>query len=316
MGNNMKVTRRQVIAASASAGAYMGLGMSLIAEGSEPAPATASTIINKPIPGSGEMLPVIGLGTNRWVAAGNKSAIAELRATLGAFNEMGGRVIDTAPSYRSSEKALGQLIAELGIRDAFFLATKVDRNQKEEGLARMLDSLDKLGTSTVDLMQIHNLRGAEAQIKTMLSWQQEGRIRYIGITTSSTSQFADMELLMKTMPLDFIQLNYSLRDRDAEERLLPLALEKGIAVMVNRPFSHGRLFDAFNKAALPEWATDIDCVSWAQFCLKYVVSHPAVTCTIPGTTKEIHVRDNMGANYGRLPDKTIRRQQEALFASL
>jgi diketogulonate reductase-like aldo/keto reductase len=314
MGNNMKVTRRQVIAASASAGAYMGLGMSLIAEGSEPAP--SSTIINKPIPGSGEMLPVIGLGTNRWVAAGNKSAIAELRATLGAFNEMGGRVIDTAPSYRSSEKALGQLIAELGIRDAFFLATKVDRNQKEEGLARMLDSLDKLGTSTVDLMQIHNLRGAEAQIETMLSWQQEGRIRYIGITTSSTSQFADMELLMKTMPLDFIQLNYSLRDRDAEERLLPLALEKGIAVMVNRPFSHGRLFDAFNKAALPEWATDIDCVSWAQFFLKYVVSHPAVTCTIPGTTKEIHVRDNMGANYGRLPDKTIRRQQEALFASL
>jgi diketogulonate reductase-like aldo/keto reductase len=316
MGNNMKLTRRQVIAASASAGAYMGLGMSLIAKGTEPAPATASTIISKPIPRSGEMLPVIGLGTNRWVAAGNKSAITELRATLGAFNEMGGRVIDTAPSYRSSEKALGQLIAELGIRDAFFLATKVDRNQKEEGLARMLDSLDKLGTSTVDLMQIHNLRGAEAQIETMLSWQQEGRIRYIGITTSSTSQFADMELLMKTMPLDFIQLNYSLRDRDAEERLLPLALEKGIAVMVNRPFSHGRLFDAFNKAALPEWATDIDCVSWAQFCLKYVVSHPAVTCTIPGTTKEIHVRDNMGANYGRLPDKTIRRQQEALFASL
>jgi diketogulonate reductase-like aldo/keto reductase len=315
MGKNMKVTRRQVIAASASAGAYMGLGIPLIAGASDAEP-SSSILITKPIPGSGEMLPVIGLGTNRWVAAGSKSAITDLRATLGAFDEMGGRVIDTAPSYRSSEKALGQLIAELGMRDTFFLATKVDRNQKEEGLARMLDSLDKLGTSTVDLMQIHNLRGAEAQIETMLAWQQEGRIRYIGITTSSTSQFADMELLMNTMPLDFIQLNYSLRERDAEERLLPLALEKGIAVMVNRPFSRGRLFDAFNKAALPEWATGIDCISWAQFFLKYVVSHPAVTCTIPGTTKEIHVRDNMGANYGRLPDKTMRRQQEALFASL
>jgi aryl-alcohol dehydrogenase-like predicted oxidoreductase len=312
----MKLTRRQIIAASASAAAYTGLGLSMAARAGEAISSSSGLLISKPIPRSGEMLPVIGLGTNRWVAAGNKSAINDLRATLRAFTEMGGRVIDTAPSYRSSEKALGQLIAELGMRDAFFLATKVDRNKKEEGLTRMLDSLDKLGTSSVDLMQIHNLRGAEAQIETLRSWQQEGRIRYIGITTSSTSQFADMELLMKTMPVDFVQLNYSLKDRAAEERLLPIALEMGIAVMVNRPFSHGRLFETFKKADLPEWATDIDCSSWAQFFLKYVVSHPAVTCTIPGTTKEIHVRDNMGANYGRLPDKTMRRQQEALFASL
>lgn len=312
----MKLTRRQVIAASASAGAYLGLGMRSFAMDGGTAPASANTLITKSIPKSGELLPVIGLGTNRWVAAGSESAIADLRATLKAFNEMGGRVIDTAPSYRSSEKALGQLIGELGMRNAFFLATKVDRNQKEEGLARMLDSLSKLGTASVDLMQIHNLRGAEAQIETMLAWQQKGRIRYIGITTSSTSQFADMELLMKTMPLDFVQLNYSLKDQDAEERLLPLAIEKGIAVMVNRPFSRGRLFDAFKKESLPAWAADINCVSWAQFFLKYVVSHPAVTCTIPGTTKESHVRDNMGANFGRLPDKEMRQQQEALFASL
>lgn len=312
----MKLTRRQLIAASAGAGAYLGLGIRAFAQYFEPLPDSASKLITKAIPGSGEMLPVIGLGTNRWVAAGNKSAIDELRATLQTFNAMGGRVIDTAPSYRSSEKALGQLIGELGMRDAFFLATKVDRNRKKKGLARMQDSLAKLGTDSVDLMQIHNLRGAETQIENLLDWKQEGRIRYIGITTSSTSQFADMELLMKTKPVDFIQLNYSLKERAAEERLLPLALEKGIAVMVNRPFARGRLFEAFEDKALPAWAADIDCSSWGQFFLKYVVSHPAVTCTIPGTTKEPHVRDNMGANFGRLPGTVMRLQQEALFASL
>lgn len=312
----MKLTRRQLIAASAGAGAYLGLGIRAFAQYFEPLPDSASKLITKAIPGSGEMLPVIGLGTNRWVAAGNKSAIDELRATLQTFNAMGGRVIDTAPSYRSSEKALGQLIGELGMRDAFFLATKVDRNRKKKGLARMQDSLAKLGTDSVDLMQIHNLRGAETQIENLLDWKQEGRIRYIGITTSSTSQFADMELLMKTKPVDFIQLNYSLKERAAEERLLPLALEKGIAVMVNRPFARGRLFEAFEDKALPSWAADIDCNSWGQFFLKYVVSHPAVTCTIPGTTKEPHVRDNMGANFGRLPGTVMRLQQEALFASL
>ena len=312
----MKLTRRQVIAASASAGAYLGLGIRAFAQDAELWATPVIQPITKPIPRSGEMLPVIGLGTNRWVAAGNQSAIAELRATLQTFNTMGGRVIDTAPSYRSSEKALGQLITELGMRDAFFLATKVDRNTKKKGLARMEDSLAKLRTDSVDLMQIHNLRGAEAQIESLLKWQQEGRIRYIGITTSSTSQFADMELLMKTMPVDFIQLNYSLKERAAEERLLPLALEKDIAVMVNRPFARGRLFEAFKNESLPAWAADIDCVSWGQFFLKYVVSHPAVTCAIPGTTKEAHVRDNMGANFGRLPDTVTRLQQEALFASL
>jgi len=312
----MKLTRRQLIVASAGAGAYLGLGIRAFAQFYEPLPDSSRKLITKAIPGSGELLPVIGLGTNRWVAAGNKSAIDELRATLQTFNAMGGRVIDTAPSYRSSEKALGQLIGELGMRDAFFLATKVDRNRKKKGLERMQDSLAKLGTDSVDLMQIHNLRGAETQIENLLDWKQEGRIRYIGITTSSTSQFADMELLMKTKPVDFIQLNYSLKERAAEERLLPLALEKGIAVMVNRPFARGRLFEAFKDKTLPSWAADIDCHSWGQFFLKYVVSHPAVTCTIPGTTKEPHVRDNMGANFGRLPDTVMRLQQEALFASL
>jgi diketogulonate reductase-like aldo/keto reductase len=225
-------------------------------------------------------------------------------------------VIDTAPSYRTSEKAIGQLLAELEIRDAFFLATKVDRSDKQAGIERMQDSLLKLGTPTVDLMQIHSLIGAEQQIESLLDWKEQGLIRYIGITTSNKDQFADMEMLMNSMPLDFVQLNYSLRDREAEQRLLPLAAEKKIAVMVNRPFAHGHLFKAFAGQTLPDWSAEFGCTSWAQFFLKYAVSHPSATCAIPGTTKEAHVRDNMAAGHGALPDAALRKKQEQLFASM
>jgi diketogulonate reductase-like aldo/keto reductase len=310
--DQMKLTRRQVIAASAGAGAYLGFGIKALAA----ADGIAAQPIVKNIPGTNETLPVIGLGTNRWVAAGNKSAIDDLRATLTTFRQMNGRVIDTAPSYRTSEKALGSLINDLGIRDAFFLATKVDRTDSAAGIDRMQDSMEKLGTASVDLMQIHSLIGAESQIETLLEWKQKGLIRYAGITTSNIDQFAEMEALMRELPLDFVQLNYSLGHRQAEERLLPLAAEKKMAVMVNRPFESGRLFKAFADQELPAWAAEFDCTSWAQFFLKYVVSHPAVTCVIPGTTKEQHVRNNMGANFGRLPDAELRRQQERLFASL
>lgn len=307
----MRLTRRQVIAASAGAGTFLGRGIGAFAETIE----LDQQLVTRAIPGSGERLPVIGLGTNRWVAAGSVSAIHELRDTLVTFSDLGGRVIDTAPSYRSSEKALGQLLLQLGIRDAFFLATKVDQATEDAGVTRMQDSLNKLGTSTVDLMQIHNLIGAEAQIETLLDWKEKGLIRYVGITTSNKDQFAEMELLMTTMPLDFVQLNYSLSDRQAEERLLPLAAEKKMAVMVNRPFAHGHLFKTFAGQALPEWSIEFDCTSWAQFFLKYVVSNPVVTCAIPGTTNEQHVRDNMAAAFGRLPDAALRKRQEKLFAS-
>ncbi|MEJ2138410.1 MAG: aldo/keto reductase [Gammaproteobacteria bacterium] len=308
----MPINRRQLILNSAGLGAFIALG----AESITAEDAAHATILTKTIPSTGEQLPVIGLGTNRWVAAGSKSAIDELRGTLLAFQRMGGRVIDTAPSYRTSEKALGHLITELGFADAFFLATKVDRNGREDGIARMQNSLEQLGTDSVDLMQVHNLRGAETQLQTLREWKERGTIRYMGATTSRTSQFAEMELLMKNYPLDFVQLNYSLRDREAEQRLLPIARDKGIAVMVNRPFAHGHLFSAFQNQALPQWATELGCQSWSQFFLKYVVSHPAVTCTIPGTTKEHHVVDNMGAGFGPQPDEQIRKRQEALFAAL
>ena len=308
----MKLTRRQVLMASAAASAYFNGTVSALAATTN----APGTLITRPIPTSGERLPVIGLGTNRWVAAGSKTEIQGLRTTLSTFSQLGGRVIDTAPSYRTSEKAIGQLLAQLDIRDAFFLATKVDRSDKQAGIERMQDSLKKLGTPTVDLMQIHSLMGAEQQIESLLEWKEQGLIRYVGITTSNKDQFAEMEMLMKSMPMDFVQLNYSLRDRQVEDRLLPLASDKKIAVMVNRPFAHGHLFKAFDGQALPDWSAEFDCTSWAQFFLKYAVSHPTVTCAIPGTTKEAHVRDNMAAGHGALPDAALRKKQEQLFASM
>jgi len=308
----MQLTRRQFVSTGAGIGAGISLGLPTFAFDENSGPA----VITKRIPKSNEALPVIGLGTGRWVAAGDQSAIDELRGALTVFRDMGGRVIDTAPAYRSSEQALGKLIDQLGLRNAFFLATKVDRATAEEGRQRMEDSLEKLRTARVDLMQVHNMRGARKQLTTLLEWQQAERIRYIGITTSRVSEYAEMEQLIGELPLDFIQLNYSLRDRKAEKRLLPLAADKGIAVMANRPFGHSHMFEKTAGQQLPEWAADFDSASWAQFFLKYVVSHPAVTCTIPGTTRQVHVRDNMGANFGRLPDSATRRQQEQLFASL
>ncbi len=306
----MKLNRRQVIVASAGAATYAGAGLGIWAADNALQP------ITKTIPGTDERLPVIGIGTNRWVAAGQEAEIQGLRDSLQAFRDNGGRVIDTAPAYRTSEQALGRLIKQLGFDDAFFLATKVDREDKQEGIRRMEDSLTKLNRSTMDLMQVHNLRGARTQLETMLEWRAEGRLRYVGITTSRTSQHAEMEALMQALPLDFIQVNYSLADRAAEDRLLPLAQEKGIAVLANRPLAHGRLFKQTSNTRLPDWAAEFDCKSWGQFFLKYVVSQAGITCAIPGMTRLAHVQDNMGAGFGRLPDAAMRRRQEQLVAAI
>jgi aryl-alcohol dehydrogenase-like predicted oxidoreductase len=301
------LTRRELLAAGAGTGICMGLPRSAAAVLQD-----TNTVISKPIPSTGETLPVIGLGANRWVANDN-DMLVRLDETLSTFTSQGGRVIDTAPSYRSSETALGNLIAEQDLQDAFFLATKVDRTEAAEGLARMQASLEKLRTDSVDLMQIHNMRGAESQLENLLQWQADGRIRYIGLTTSHVDQYAEMEELMNRYPVDFIQLNYSLIGRQAENRLLPMAADKQIAVIANLPFQRGRLFKAVADTPLPDLAGEIDCSSWAQFFLKFVVSHPAVTCAIPGMTRPEHAADNMGAAYGRLPDASQRQRMAALF---
>jgi aryl-alcohol dehydrogenase-like predicted oxidoreductase len=304
------LTRRQLLATSASTGALYGTGLNALAQGIPTAP---DQLILKPIPSTGELLPVIGLGTNKWVADGNEETMIQLGSTLIKFTNAGGRVIDTAPSYRSSESILGKLIAENDIRNAFFLATKVDQEDKIDGLMRMEKSRENLGTEQIDLMQVHNLRGAEEQLKNMLIWKSTGRLRYIGLTTSRTEQYAEMEQLMNKFTIDFIQVNYSVIAREAEKRILPLAQEKKIGVMVNLPFQRGRLFKAVADTPLPEWCAEFDCASWAQFFLKFVVSHPAVTCVIPGMTKPEHAVDNMQACYGRLPDANQRARMAKIF---
>ena len=210
---------------------------------------------------------------------------------------------------------LGRLLADLGRRDDVFMATKVDREDRAEGEERMNGSAERLG-GTIDLMQVHNLRGVDEQLPTLQAWKAEGRFRYIGVTTHRVSQHGDIERVMRQYPLDFIQINYSLADRAAADRLLPLARDRGVAVLVNRPFGNGRLFDAVKGAEMPSWASEIDAGSWGQVFLKYIVSHPAATIPIPGTTKPHHVVDNLGAMRGRLPDAALRSDMERFMDGL
>lgn len=273
-------------------------------------------LIRKAIPSSGELLPVIGLGTNRYGVDASEAARAPLRDTLRRFHALGGTLIDTAPQYRTSESVLGELIAELGTRKDLFLATKTDKSSADEVAAQMEDSSLKIKTQKFDLMQVHNLIAWKTALPVMREWQQEGRIRYIGITTSRDSQYEEFETVMRQEKLDFIQINYSLEQREAAKRILPLAADRGIGVIINRAFGGGRIFDAVGNEPLPDWAAEFGCESWAQFLLKYAIGHPAATVAIPGMTKMHHVDDNFGAAHGRLPDASERQRQEAFFDAL
>jgi aryl-alcohol dehydrogenase-like predicted oxidoreductase len=303
------MTRREFVQTAVGASVLTALGGNAFA-GPE-------HMIKRAIPSSGEKVPVIGLGTNRYGVDTSDAARAPLRAALSRFHELGGTVIDTAPMYRTSESVLGDLIAELGIRDDLFLATKADKSEgKDATLAQMHESSRRLKTDSFDLMQVHNLRGWKEALAAMRDWKQEGRIRYIGITTSRENQYEEFEKVLGEEKLDFIQINYSLEQRTAAERIMPLAKDRGVAVMINRGFGGGRIFDAVGDKPLPEWAKDFDCTSWAQFLLKYAISHPATTVVIPGMTKAHHVDDNIMAGHGRLPNAAERAKQEAFFDSL
>lgn len=309
-------TRREAIKAGLLAGAGLAVGrLPLVAETGR---SYQLPLITKPIPSTGERLPVIGLGTNRY-GVSTPEEMAPLRDVLRQMPGLGGKVIDTAPSYRASESVLGQLMSELGNRNEFFLATKVTapEGNVQEGIRQMENSFEVLKTDVIDLMEVHNLRGTDAVLPVMKEWKQEGRIRYIGVTTSSTGAHEALMEIMRREPLDFIQVNYSIGSRDAAEAVLPLAEERGMAVMLNVPFGgrRGSVFGTLADKQLPDWAAEFDCTSWAQFCLKYLVSHPAVTVPIPGTTDVGHLADNQGAGRGRLPDAAMRKRMEELFDS-
>jgi diketogulonate reductase-like aldo/keto reductase len=274
------------------------------------------TMVARAIPSTGEKLPVIGLGTSDEFSVLPGEDLGPLREVLRRFVELGGTLVDTAPAYGNAEEVIGGLVAELGIAKKLFIATKVRTHGRDAGLAQMQASERLLRKQPLDLLQVHSLVDVETQLKNLRAWKEAGRVRYIGITHSHTSAFGDLERLLINEKLDFVQLNYSPTEPDAEQRLLPLAEEKGVAVIVNRPFENGAYFRKVKGKPLPDWAAEFDCTSWAQFSLRYIVSHRAVTCVIPATSNPRHVIDNMSAGTGRLPDERTRRRMRELAASL
>jgi diketogulonate reductase-like aldo/keto reductase len=277
----------------------------------------SSAMLTRVIPSSGEKLPMIGLGT--WQAfdvdltSDNRRKLGDV---LSLFVKLGGRVIDTSPMYGRAEDVIGELATALGVQDKIFLATKVWTRGKENGIKSMERSMALLRAKRIDLMQVHNLVDVQTQLATLREWKTLGRIRYLGITHYEAGAFADVEKIMRSERLDFVQINYSLMERAAEERLLPLAYEREIAVIVNRPFGGGDLFSRTRSKPLPDWAAEFDCRSWAQFFLKWIVANSAVTCAIPATDKPRHLEDNIQAGIGLLPDAKMRRRMVELVSSL
>ena len=305
------MTRREAARLIGASAAGLALPISARAVSESP------ILLARTIPSLGEKLPVIGLGT--WqtfdvdLTTDNRRQLEE---ALSLFVKLSGRVIDSSPMYGRAEDVIGELTAALGIRDRLFLATKVWTHGKENGIKSMERSMALLRTKRVDLMQVHNLVDVQTHLATLREWKEQGRIRYLGITHHAAGAFPDVEKVMRSEKLDFLQINYSLMEREAEQRILPLAQERGVAVIVNRPFGAGDLFGKVRSKPLPDWATEFDCQSWAQFFLKWIVGHPAVTCAIPATDKPDHIEDNMQGGVGRLPDENIRRRMVEFVSSL
>ena len=305
------MTRRE--AAKVIGGTTAALVLPISAE----AKSEASTMLMRAIPSSGEKLPVIGLGTwQKFDVDLTPETRKPLEDVLSLFVKLGGRVVDSSPMYGRAEEVIGQLTSALGIRDKLFLATKVWTRGKESGIKSIERSMALLRTKRIDLMQVHNLLDVQTHLTTLRQWKEQGRIRYLGVTHYNSSAFPEIEKILRTQKLDFLQINYSLMEREAEQRVLPLAQERGVAVMVNRPFGAGDLFDKVRSRPLPDWAVDFECHSWAQFFLKWIVAHPAITCAIPATGKPQHLEDNMQAGYGRLPDENTRRRMVELVRTL
>ena len=269
---------------------------------------------NRVFPQEKVNLPKIGLGTWQTFDVGDdKAARAELREVLKLLN---GNVVDSSPMYGSSESVAGDLIAELRLRDKLFVATKVWTSGRDEGIRQMDTSFKRLRVERMDLMQIHNLVDVATHTKTLQDWKTKGRVRHIGITHYTASAHTEVERWLKTGAYEFVQINYSLAERDAENRLLPLAREKNAAVIINRPFAGSALFRRTKGRPLPPWAAELGIASWAQYFLKWIVSHPAVTCAIPGTAKAEHMRDNLAAGQGPMPDAAMRKRMTEYFDSL
>ncbi len=298
-------TRRRLLGAIAAApllGPAMGLAQ-------QARPATRA------IPSSGEAIPLVGLGS--WITfnVGDDRVARDASAeVMRAFFQAGGRLIDSSPMYGSAQEVIGYGLKKLGRPANLFAADKVWISDGDAGRAQMETSRRLWGVPRFDLLQVHNLLAWQTHLPTLFAMKAAKQLRYVGITTSHGRRHGDMAQIMASQPIDFVQLTYNLFDREVEQRLLPLARERGIAVIVNRPFQQGALLDRLGRRPLPPWAAEIDCTSWAQFALKFIISHPAVTCAIPATTRVDHVRENLGAATGRLPDAAMRARMAAFVA--
>ena len=308
MAAAMDSARRRLLALSG--GVCLGFSIG-------PARSQAQKIMTRKIPSSGEALPAVGLGTWQVFNVGSGAAErAPLREVLAAFSKAGGKAVDSSPMYGAAESVAGDLVAELGLREKLFIATKVWTSGREDGIAQMETSFRRLKVKQMDLMQIHNLLDVAVHTKTINEMKAKGRVRYSGITHYTSSAYPEVEQWLNKEKYDFLQINYSLAERGAEKRLLEICRSKGLAVIANRPFAEGAMFRRVRGKALPPWAAELGIASWAQYFLKWIVSHPAITCTIPGTGKPEHMADNVGAGFGALPDAAARKKMAEYFDSL
>ena len=303
--NNATWTRRDLIKLTAAMGLTPTSSM-----------ADNADMLNRPIPISGERLSVIGLGTYQvFDVASSTEAIASRRAIVELMAEKGASLLDSSPMYNRSESVIGDIIDAADNRDKLFLATKVWTDGKASGERQMNASIERMSAGVMDPMQVHNLRDTEEHLATIRDWQSEGRIRYNGVTHYHAGGLRDLEAVMRKHKPEFIQINYSIVEREADRRVLPLAEDLGIAVIANRPFVQGRLFHAVGDNSLPDWANEI-AESWGQLFLKFIISHPTVTCVIPATSKLHHMADNLGAGFGPLPDERTRQRISDYFDAL
>ncbi len=276
-----------------------------------------SSLLKRVIPSTGETIPAIGLGTARTFDVGaSPRERHQLGQVLSMFVQQGGALVDTSPMYGRAETVVGDLAAELGIQKSLFYATKVWTTGRREGVRQMETSMRNLRAAQIDLMQVHNLVDTQTHLETLREWKARDRIRYLGVTRYRTDAYEALSQVIRKNALDFIQFNYSLLTREAENWLLPLCADRGVAVVVNRPFENGELFRLVGGKPLPEWSQEFDCRSWAQFFLKYILSHPAVCVVIPATSKPRHLLDNMQAGLGRLPDGAMREKMVQAFLSI
>jgi diketogulonate reductase-like aldo/keto reductase len=314
--NRSQMSRRDATRLIAQSAAGMLLTGSAIAADSIEQGSNVA-LVKRTIPSSGESLPVLGLGT--WQAFDVGSSPSErrpLEEVLALFAKLGGRLVDSSPMYGRAEQVIGDIAAKLALRRSLFLATKVWTTGKQQGIDSMERSLAKLQVKQIDLMQVHNLVDVQTQLATLRAWKEQGRVRDLGITHYVSSAYGEVAKLLRSEKLDFVQINYSLLEREAEDQILPLAQDRGVAVIVNRPFGGGDLFARVRQKPLPEWAAEFDCHSWAQFLLKWIVAHPAVTCAIPATSNTRHLEDNMQAGAGRLPDAKLRQRMVEIVSAL